>query len=127
VAQQIKARKDVQQATALLSLLLEDRPGDIWIALEAAQAMPDKFMSQLAERIEQLPYDLKQTNGEHLKSIPTGERATSNSFKRCCDFYGNEGTCRVILTPGFLSHFCHCPNGKPRDPVLPVTRQGSPV
>lgn len=73
VAQQIKARKDVQQATELLSLLLEDRPGDIWIALEAAQAMPDKFLSQLAEGIEQLPTDLKQTIGEHLNSIPTDE------------------------------------------------------
>jgi hypothetical protein len=73
VAQQIKARKDVQQATELLNLLLEDRPGDIWIALEAAQAMPGKFLSQLTEGIEQLPIDLKQTIGEHLNSTPSGE------------------------------------------------------
>jgi hypothetical protein len=73
VAQQIKARKDIQQATALLDLLLEDRPGDVWIALEAAQAMPDRFRSQLAEGIEQLPTSLKQAIGEHLNSIPTGE------------------------------------------------------
>jgi len=69
VAQQIKARKDVQQATELLNLLLEDRPGDIWIALEAAQAMPDRFLSQLREGIEQLPSDQQQAIGEHLNTI----------------------------------------------------------
>ena len=69
VAQQIKARKDVQQATELLNVLLEDRPGDIWIALEAAQSMPDKFLSQLSKGIEQLPDDLKRTIGEHLRKL----------------------------------------------------------
>jgi hypothetical protein len=73
VALQIKARKDVQQATELLNLLLEDRPGDIWIALEAAQTMPGKFLSQLTEGIEQLPTDLKQTIGEHLNKTHAGE------------------------------------------------------
>ena len=73
VAPHIKARKDVQHATELLNLLLEDRPGDIWIALEAAHAMPDKFLAQLAEGIEQLPTDLKQRLGEHLNSIPARE------------------------------------------------------
>lgn len=73
VAQQIKARKDVQQATELLGVLLEDRPGDIWLALEAAQAMPDKFLSQLSEGIEQLPTDLQQVIGMHLNMTPTGE------------------------------------------------------
>jgi hypothetical protein len=73
VAQQIKARKDVQQATELLNLLLEDRPGDIWIALEAAQAMPDRFLSHLAEGIEQLPADLKQAVSKHLNIRSTGD------------------------------------------------------
>lgn len=73
VAQQIKARKDVQQATELLNILLEDRPGDVWIALEAAQAMQDRFLSQLAEGIEQLPADLKQTIRKHLNMRPTGD------------------------------------------------------
>ena len=58
----------MQQATELLNVLLEDRPGDIWIALDAAQAMPDKFLSQLSEGIEQLPDDLKRVIGEHINS-----------------------------------------------------------
>ena len=42
-----KAKKDVVQAQAVLEVLLEDRPGDILIAAEAAEAMPRKFISQL--------------------------------------------------------------------------------
>jgi len=54
-AQQTQADKDVQQSSELLALLLEDRPGDVWLALDAAQAMPEKFRLQLKAGIETLP------------------------------------------------------------------------
>ncbi len=60
VAQQTKVNKDIQQAEELLTVLLEDRPGDIWIALEATQGMPDKFQQQLAEGMKFLSADLRQ-------------------------------------------------------------------
>ena len=66
VAQQGKARKDLQQATELLDLLLEDRPGDIWIALEAALAMPEKFQFQLTDGIGQLPSAIKKAVSAHF-------------------------------------------------------------
>jgi len=65
VSQQVKAGKDLQQVGELLDVLLQDRPGDVWIALEATLAMPAKFRSQLAGGIEQLPVSMKtQLNAE---------------------------------------------------------------
>ena len=72
-AQQIKARKDIQQATELLTLLLEDRPGDIWIALDAARTMPGKFQSQLEQGIEQLPAVIRQAVQTHFNPTQTGD------------------------------------------------------
>lgn len=65
VAQQTKANKDIQQAEELLTVLLEDRPGDVWIALEAAQGMPDKFQQQLAGGMSRLPAGVKQILKNH--------------------------------------------------------------
>ena len=59
-AQQTKANKDIQQSIELLELLLDDRPGDVWLALDAAQAMPEKFRLQLAAGIEHLPSDIRE-------------------------------------------------------------------
>lgn len=72
-AQQIKSRKDIQQATELLTLLLEDRPGDIWIALDAARTMPGKFQSQLEQGIEQLPAVIRQAVQTHFNPTQTGD------------------------------------------------------
>lgn len=41
-----KVRKDISQAEAVLSVLVEDRPGDIIVAMEAADKMPEKFRIQ---------------------------------------------------------------------------------
>ena len=60
VAQQIKANKDMQQSGELLEVLLEDRPGEIWIAMEAAETMPKKFQSQLAEGVRKLSTPIKE-------------------------------------------------------------------
>ncbi len=68
VAQQTKVRKDIQQASELLSVLLEDRPGDVWIALEAALAMPEKFQSQLSKGVEHLPLPVKEAVTAHIAS-----------------------------------------------------------
>jgi hypothetical protein len=73
VAQQIKARKDIQQATELLNILLEDRPGDIWIAVEAALAMQKKFQSQLTKGIEQLPAGIKKVVSTHFNPAASGD------------------------------------------------------
>ncbi len=55
VAQQTKSNKDILQAEELLNVLLEERPGEIWIALDAMQTMPKKFQSQLAKGLQRLP------------------------------------------------------------------------
>lgn len=68
VAQQTKVRKDIQQASELLSFLLEDRPGDVWMALEATFAMPEKFKSQLAKGVEYLPLPVKEAVTAHISS-----------------------------------------------------------
>jgi len=44
---QAKAKKDLQQAEAVLHLLKIIRPGDIDIVMQAARKMPDRFMEQL--------------------------------------------------------------------------------
>jgi len=67
VAQQVKVKKDIQQASELLDVLLEDRPGDVWVALDAARDMPEKFQSQLATGIERLPTSAKKAVKNHFK------------------------------------------------------------
>jgi hypothetical protein len=59
-AMQTKARKDILQATQLLSVLIEDRPGDLLLALEAIPSQPDKFLKQLRQGIKQLNKPLQQ-------------------------------------------------------------------
>ncbi len=66
ISQQSKAKKDIQQANDLLELLLEDRPGEIWIALEAALQMPEKFQMQLKKGIKQLPSPVQKALNEHI-------------------------------------------------------------
>lgn len=54
ISQQTKAKKDIMQAEMLLNVLLEDRPGDIWVTCEAAAKMPEKFKSQLKQGVSKL-------------------------------------------------------------------------
>jgi len=60
VAQQLKAKKDILQASTLINILLEDRPGDIWLALDAAREMPKKFNLQLDQGIKYLPLEMRK-------------------------------------------------------------------
>lgn len=59
-AEQMKARKDKRQATLLLRVLLEERPGDIWLAIDAAARHPSaKFFRLIRDGIAELPDALK--------------------------------------------------------------------
>ncbi|MDT8452550.1 MAG: GSU2403 family nucleotidyltransferase fold protein [Gammaproteobacteria bacterium] len=51
---QAKANKDLQQAKSILEWLKHTRPGDIDIAMDAANKMPDKFSEQLQKGLERL-------------------------------------------------------------------------
>jgi len=60
-ALQTKTIKDIDQAKLLLTVLLEDRPGDIQEAIKAAKKMPEKFLEQLVLGIKKLPDNLANT------------------------------------------------------------------
>ena len=66
-ALQTKTIKDIDQAKLLLTALLEDRPGDIDIAIKAAKKMPEKFMEQLTSGIKKLPDNLADELTRSLK------------------------------------------------------------
>jgi hypothetical protein len=51
---QAKANKDLAQARSILEWLELNRPGDIDIAMAAAEKMPDKFLQQLQEGLNRL-------------------------------------------------------------------------
>ncbi len=61
---QAKAIKDIAQAEQLLLVLMEDRPGDIQLALSAAKSMPEKFMTQLYEGMKKLPTEFHSLLGD---------------------------------------------------------------
>jgi hypothetical protein len=61
IAQRAKALKDQQQAAQLIECLLNQRPGDLWLALDAALAHPSqKFKDTLRAGIENLDPELKE-------------------------------------------------------------------
>lgn len=59
-----KARKDQAQAAAVLEVLLEDRPGDITLAADAAREMPARFGAELERGLAALPDDLQRAVSE---------------------------------------------------------------
>ena len=69
VATQTKSNKDVMQASQVIAVLLERRPGDLWLALDAAADYPsNKFMKELRAGIELLEEDLRIPLVEQLES-----------------------------------------------------------
>ncbi len=54
-AMQGKNLKDLDQAKQLFNVLMEDRPGDLLLAREAAEQQPGKFMQQLKQGLKRLP------------------------------------------------------------------------
>ncbi len=64
-AQQTKAAKDRLQAEMLLEILLDERPGDVWTAFDAAGEMPDRFQEALARGQSRLGASLRaQLSGQ---------------------------------------------------------------
>ncbi len=55
-----KSQKDIQQAEQLFEVLLEDRPGDLQLAIEAAHGMGDKFLNQLSSGCARMKKDLAE-------------------------------------------------------------------
>lgn len=55
VTTQAKAAKDVQQAAELIDVLIEDRPGDIELALESLNRRPKAWRTKLRQGIGRLP------------------------------------------------------------------------
>jgi len=66
-ALQTKTIKDIDQAKLLLTVLLEDRPGDIQSAIKAAKKMPEKFLEQLTSGLIKLPDNLADQLNNFLK------------------------------------------------------------
>lgn len=56
---QTKSQKDIGQASQLIEWLLDERPGDIQIAVAAAQKMPTKFTDGLEQAIKKFPHELQ--------------------------------------------------------------------
>lgn len=65
-AMQGKSIKDIEQAKMLLSVLIEDRPGDIYQAINAAQQMPEKFFEQMKNGVMKLPKELISSLNDFL-------------------------------------------------------------
>ncbi len=59
-AQQAKAKKDLQQAAQIIACLLHSRPGDLWLALDAAaDHSSQKFQKTMATGIDKLDEELR--------------------------------------------------------------------
>lgn len=66
-AMHTKTIKDVDQASLLFRVLLEDRPGDIPLAFEAARQMPEKFLAQVCIGLKKLPQELSNELQQYVK------------------------------------------------------------
>ncbi|RLQ23701.1 hypothetical protein DWB85_00665 [Seongchinamella sediminis] len=71
LAKAAKAKKDIQQAAQVLSVLLEHRPGDLWLAIDSAKEYAkknrsEKFLQQMRAGVKQLPTNLRDACNEQL-------------------------------------------------------------
>jgi len=66
VSEQTKAKKDILQAEMLFNVLLQDRPGDIWMTCDQLAKMPDKFQLQLKQGVSQLDKSIQDRLFEDL-------------------------------------------------------------
>ncbi len=65
-AEAAKSRKDIDQAAQIITVLLNQRPGDLWLALDAASEYHAKFMTELKAGIDLLDDDLREVLVEQL-------------------------------------------------------------
>jgi hypothetical protein len=63
-----KSKKDINQAEQLLTVLVDERPGDILLALEAIKELPNKFNQQLKSGMRHLTPDLQREMKELMDS-----------------------------------------------------------
>ena len=63
-----KARKDLQQAGQVFQALLEERPGDISLAFEAAQKMGEKFLGYFDQGLKQIGKEIRDS----IRSVVSG-------------------------------------------------------
>lgn len=66
IASILKSQKDLFQAQQLLSYLIENRPGEILLAFDAAKEMSKKFNDQLESGLGKLPLELKEQIKDQL-------------------------------------------------------------
>jgi hypothetical protein len=57
----VKGRKDVLQAQEVLRVLVDEHPGDVLFALDAARQMPSTFMSQLLAGLSHVDDDVRKS------------------------------------------------------------------
>ncbi|MGM0558870.1 MAG: GSU2403 family nucleotidyltransferase fold protein [Myxococcota bacterium] len=72
-AMQTKSKKDLAQAEQVLRVLLEERPGDIHFAADAAHEMAPKFLMQLRRGLTHIDYEISSEVEQILKSAAPGE------------------------------------------------------
>lgn len=60
--------QDVDQAAQIIAVLMSQRPGDLWLALDAAADYHAKFMIELKAGIELLDDDLREVLIEQVES-----------------------------------------------------------
>lgn len=75
VAQAAKSTKDRKQAAQIISVLLDQRPGDMWLAMEAAVQFHSKFAGEMEEEIDNLDDDLSIPLLVNLRMIKEGADA----------------------------------------------------
>lgn len=61
----VKSRKDLEQAAELFQVLLEERPGDLVLAREAAEKAGSKFLAHYRAGMKLLTVDLRQAMSEY--------------------------------------------------------------
>jgi hypothetical protein len=75
-----KAKKDTAQATQLVACLLDSRPGDLWLALDAASEYPSKgFMQTLNVGINKLPENLRSPIAEYIEGLDSAPTTNGSS------------------------------------------------
>jgi len=68
-AERVKSRKDIAQATQVIACLLDQSPGDLWLALDAASEHPSaKFQKTLHAGIAKLDDELRQPLEAYLEA-----------------------------------------------------------
>jgi len=81
-AEQIKSRKDISQAAQLIEVLLADRPGDLWRAIDRARQYPSpKFAATLLKMIVRLPSHQSEAMLEYWRKENNNEKFREDDWE----------------------------------------------